>query len=111
MDLRNSDNSSMHHQPSDLARPDPISFQPRFEDSSSGSSALVAIYAEARESKALVRERLLFRLAKHAGAPDSEVAPEQVTPVAPASESQRTALGDPLGAFLRAAVEQAERSV
>lgn len=100
----------MHHQTFEHAPDETINFQPRFENAASGSSALVAIYAEARESKAFARERLLFRLSKSAGAPDSEVAPEQVTPVAPASESQRTALGDPLGAFLRAAVEQAERS-
>jgi hypothetical protein len=65
--------------------------------------ALVAFYAEARESKASARERLLFRLSQDAGTACTE---NPITPVAPASESQRTALGDPLGAFLRAALEQ-----
>ena len=55
------------------------------------------LLAEARESKAHVRERMKFRLAQLSG---NEVCEPRILPITPVSGAAIQAIGNPLDAFL-----------
>jgi hypothetical protein len=62
--------------------------------------------AEARESKAFVRERMKFRLAKLSGV---EVCEPRTLPIAPVSGAAIQAIGNPLDTFLLQELEELGR--